>query len=76
MFIIYLPLGDPASQSTEINWKSGHNLLERFRQRMQQGEKNVSGRKRPLELRSFFSWFCDHGDPSADEIAEVGLLYK
>lgn len=47
-------------------------MLERFRQRMQQGEKSGgSGRKRPLDLRSFFSWFCDHGDPSADEIAEV-----
>ncbi|XP_045597999.1 protein SET [Procambarus clarkii] len=63
--------GDPASQSTEIKWKGGHNLVERFRQRMQQGEKGGTGRKRPLELRSFFSWFSDHGDPSADEIAEV-----
>ncbi|KAK3858183.1 hypothetical protein Pcinc_035610 [Petrolisthes cinctipes] len=64
--------GDPASHSTDIKWKDGHNLLERFRQRMQQGEKSGgSGRKRPLDLRSFFSWFCDHGDPSADEIAEV-----
>ncbi|KAG7176616.1 protein SET-like [Homarus americanus] len=63
--------GDPASQSTDIKWKEGHNLVERFRQRMQQGERGGTGRKRPLELRSFFSWFSDHGDPSADEIAEV-----
>ncbi|XP_050732036.1 protein SET-like [Eriocheir sinensis] len=70
--------GVPASHSTEIKWKDGHNLLHRFRQRMQQqqqqqagGERGGGARKRPLELRSFFSWFCDHGDPSADEIAEV-----
>ncbi|KAK7070321.1 hypothetical protein SK128_003869 [Halocaridina rubra] len=63
--------GDPASQSTDIKWKAGHNLVERFRQRMQQGEKSGSGRKRSLDVRSFFSWFSDHGDPSADEIAEV-----
>lgn len=42
---------------------------------MQQGEKGGVGRKRPLELRSFFSWFCDHGDPSADEIAEVSIFF-
>merc|ERR1712020_322767 len=30
-----------------------------------------SGRKRPLENRTFFSWFCDNGDPSVDDVAEV-----
>lgn len=72
--------GDPASHSTDIKWKDVHNLLRRFRQRTQQqqqqqqqagGERGGGARKRPLEMRSFFSWFCDHGDPSADEIAEV-----
>jgi len=62
-------IGDPASHSTEIKWKQGHNLVERFRIRMQQTEKG--SRKRALEIRSFFSWFSDHMDPSADEIAEV-----
>jgi hypothetical protein len=28
-------------------------------------------RKRALENRTFFSWFCDNGDPSGDDIAEV-----
>ncbi|XP_076042960.1 NAP domain-containing protein SET isoform X4 [Oratosquilla oratoria] len=61
--------GDPASQSTEIKWKEGNNLVERFKRRMQ--AEKMAGRKRPLEVRSFFSWYLDHGDPSADDIAEV-----
>ncbi|KAG0723775.1 Round spermatid basic protein 1-like protein [Chionoecetes opilio] len=68
--------GDPASHSTDIRWKDNHNMLQRFRRRLQQQQQQAGGerggaRKRPLELRSFFSWFCDHVDPSADEIAEV-----
>lgn len=36
-------------------------------------EKNAAkARKRALEQKTFFSWFSDHGDPSADDIAEVG----
>merc|ERR1712038_172997 len=32
----------------------------------------MGSRKRAhQENRSFFSWFCDNGDPSADDIAEV-----
>merc|ERR1712173_354778 len=30
-----------------------------------------TGRKRPLENRTFFSWFCDNGDPTTDDVAEV-----
>merc|ERR1712168_1330037 len=36
--------GDPASKSTEVKWKDGHNLLQRFRQRVQQGEKGGASR--------------------------------
>lgn len=35
------------------------------------GKNQLKGRKRPLGHRSFFEWFTDHGDPSADEIAEL-----
>ena len=28
-------------------------------------------RKRGLEAKTFFTWYVDHGDPSADDIAEV-----
>jgi uncharacterized membrane protein len=31
----------------------------------------AGSRKRQLERRNFFSWFCDNGDPSADDIAEI-----
>jgi len=35
-------------------------------------DKNVGkGRKRAMEQKTFFNWFTDHGDPSADDIAEV-----
>lgn len=58
--------GDPASQSTGIRWKEGHDLSRKGKDKA--AEK---GRKRPAEQRTFFSWFTDHGDPSADDIAEV-----
>ncbi|KAA0184202.1 hypothetical protein HAZT_HAZT003648 [Hyalella azteca] len=66
--------GDPTSQSTTINWKEGHNLLSKFEEQLQKnGGSSASssrGKKRPLETRSFFRWFTDHGDPSSDDIAE------
>ncbi|KAF7993434.1 hypothetical protein HCN44_010020 [Aphidius gifuensis] len=58
--------GDPASESTEICWKEGSDLTKKLK-----GKNQLKGRKRPLGHRSFFEWFTDHGDPSADEIAEL-----
>lgn len=59
-------LGDPASQSTPIRWKEGNDLTKKGK------DKNVGkGRKRAMEQKTFFNWFTDHGDPSADDIAEV-----
>merc|ERR1712038_817345 len=62
--------GDPASQSTPIQWKEGFDLAAKASQRAAAAAAR-SGRKRPLENRTFFSWFCDNGDPSADDVAEV-----
>lgn len=63
---VYVFLGDPASQSTPIRWKEGNDLTKKGK------EKNVGkGRKRAMEQKTFFNWFTDHGDPSADDIAEV-----
>merc|ERR1711936_1148857 len=62
--------GDPASQSTPISWKEGFDLAAKAAQRAAAAAAR-SGRKRPLENRTFFSWFCDNGDPSADDVAEV-----
>lgn len=62
--------GDPASQSTPIRWKEGFDLAAKAAQRAAAAAAR-SGRKRPLENRTFFSWFCDNCDPSADDVAEV-----
>ncbi|XP_013779842.1 protein SET-like [Limulus polyphemus] len=61
--------GDPASQSTPIKWKEGMDLTKKQKERQALMKNN---RKRALEQpRTFFSWFTDHGDASADDIAEV-----
>lgn len=60
--------GDPASQSTTINWKEGMDLTKKHQDKQQ----SIKGsRKRSHLPRTFFTWFTDHGDPSADDIAEV-----
>lgn len=59
--------GDPASKSTPINWQDGMDLTKRVQEQM-----IPSDRKRKLRPnRTFFSWFLDNKDPSADDIAEV-----
>lgn len=64
--------GDPASQSTPIQWKEGMDLAAKFAQRAAAAQENAKSRKRPhQQQRTFFTWFCDNGDPSDDEIAEV-----
>lgn len=62
-------VGDPASQSTPIKWKDGMDLTKRHKERQAQMKNS---RKRAHEQpRTFFTWFADHGDASADDIAEV-----
>ena len=64
--------GDPASQSTQIAWKEGKDLTTKAAMKAAALAKNGGGgRKRALESRTFFTWFCDNADPSADDIAEV-----
>ncbi|GIZ03597.1 protein SET [Caerostris extrusa] len=61
--------GDPASQSTAIKWKDGMDLTKKQKEKQAQMKNN---RKRVHEQpRTFFSWYTDHGDASADDIAEV-----
>merc|ERR1719479_86425 len=78
---------DPASQCTTIRWKEGFNLAAKAAQRAAHAQalahaaarsgpfhrKNTftNDARRPLENRTFFSWFCDNGDPSGDDVAEV-----
>jgi template-activating factor I len=58
-------IGDPKSSSTEIKWKPGQDLSKKVK------ESATLRRKRGFEPKNFFSWFTDHVDPSADDIAEV-----
>lgn len=60
--------GDPASQSTEIQWKEGMNLVKKAHQN---GNNAGQKRKHSSLSRTFFQWFIDNVDPSADDIAEV-----
>ena len=67
--------GDPASQSTPIQWKESMDLAAKFAQRAAAAQENAAktgNRKRAHQQQgTFFTWFCDNGDPSDDEIAEV-----
>merc|ERR1719392_26021 len=60
--------GDPTSSSTSIEWKEGYNLTAKAEQRAALAK---GSRKRQLETRTFFTWFCDNMDPSQDDVAEV-----
>merc|ERR1719251_408588 len=60
--------GDPTSTSTDILWKEGYNLTEKAAQRAALAK---GSRKRQLETRTFFTWFCDNMDPQQDDVAEV-----
>merc|ERR1712062_242885 len=67
--------GDPASQSSPIQWKESMDLAAKFAQRAAAAQENAAktgSRKRAHQQQgTFFTWFCDNGDPSDDEIAEV-----
>ncbi|XP_069785195.1 protein SET-like [Narcine bancroftii] len=55
--------GKPVSQSTPIKWKKGMDLTSLNR--------GLDGKGRKRAHRSFFAWFTEHRNPTADEIAEV-----
>lgn len=71
--------GDPASTSTTIKWKSGSELAKRLKEHTlratneanNQNSKNSRKRPHPEAPRTFFTWFLENGDASADDIAEV-----
>ena len=62
--------GNPASQSTPVKWKEGMNLVGKAEGRQ---ETEASRKRRHGPARTFFQWFLDNTDPSADDIAEVIL---
>merc|ERR1712029_52667 len=51
-----------------MGWKEGYNLTEKAAQRAALAK---GSRKRQLENRTFFTWFCDNMDPQQDDVAEV-----
>ena len=64
-------IGDPASQSTPIKWKEGMDLTKKALENMKGSDMKNRKRKFSQGDRTFFLWFLDNGDPSADDIAEV-----
>jgi len=59
--------GDPSSTSTPIRWKEGSELAARLKAHTAQ----KSDKKARRQARSFFTWFTENNDASADDIAEV-----
>lgn len=53
------------STSTAIKWKEGKDLLKELQSKPQ------SNKKRDIEHKSFFDWFCDNSDPLNDDLAEL-----
>lgn len=62
-------VGDPTSKNTDITWKEGKDLVAKANE----SQKASAGSKRQMAAlsRTFFQWFTDNTDPSADDIAEV-----
>ncbi|KAJ8301579.1 hypothetical protein KUTeg_020566 [Tegillarca granosa] len=58
--------GDPASKSTDIEWKDGMDLTKRAQQ-----QQSLNRKRRRGVTRTFFQWFLDNTDPSADDVAEI-----
>jgi len=53
------------STSTAIKWKEGKDLLKELQ------SKPLSNKKRDIDHKSFFDWFCDNSDPVNDDLAEL-----
>lgn len=53
------------STSTPIKWKEGKDLLKELQSKPQ------TNKKRDIEHKSFFDWFCDTSDPCNDDFAEL-----
>lgn len=53
------------STSTAIKWKEGKDLLKELQ------SKPPANKKRDVDHKSFFDWFCDNSDPVNDDFAEL-----
>lgn len=52
------------STSTTIKWKEGKDLLLEL-------QSKPANKKRDIDHKSFFDWFCDNSDPVNDDLAEL-----
>jgi template-activating factor I len=52
-----------------IQWKEGQNIIQMIKERNKKNQKQ--GKRRKSESRTFFTWYEDDCDPTADETAEV-----
>lgn len=52
------------STSTAIKWKEGKDLLLEL-------QSKPANKKRDIDHKSFFDWFCDNSDPVNDDLAEL-----
>lgn len=63
--------GDPASTSTPINWKNTELAGRLKEQTMNRVNISFRKKKRSVGRQTFFTWYLQNGDASADDIAEV-----
>lgn len=68
--------GDPTTTSTPIQWKEEKGSVNPLKDlhapsNLANGEGTSSKRKMRSENRTFFGWYMETQDPSADETAEV-----
>ena len=68
--LIFLIVGDPASESTIIKWKADMDLVAEA-----EAKQKPAGQETDEYNRTFFQWFNDNSDPAADDIAEVCIVH-
>merc|ERR1712173_190595 len=76
----YQVMDEVISESDEIKWKEGNNLIEKCKLKMENEKKNgktdPSGDNEDEEIPddnvdSFFDWFEDHEDAANDETGDM-----
>uniref|UniRef100_A0A915K839 Uncharacterized protein n=1 Tax=Romanomermis culicivorax TaxID=13658 RepID=A0A915K839_ROMCU len=63
----HLGTSEPSSNSTSITWKDGMDLTKHAQD---QNAKAANRKRQHQTPRTFFTWFSDNTDASADDIAE------
>jgi len=61
---------NPSSKSTPIKWKPDMDMTAKYKEASKNNGAG-GGKHRYDQPRTFFTWFTNHSDASADDIAEV-----